>query len=302
MSAMRFNHFALLLFLGAAPALIASAGCAEGSAPPDGDAGGSPSDGGGPPSTGGGGGSDTVGGGGGDDGEGGEGGGPCGDMCDADHDGVVDGSDECPVTPLGEPVNSVGCSEWQLEPTLQEEFPPYGLTWTPTGDIGRVGGLTWTYTGIDRGELFNIYWILCDDPESLCGVSLNGEIDVPEEAWVFDATASNLAMGRMVFTNTTNILLADTTSPALAGRLTVTVVGASGEVVPFADIETLEVVARDGGYGVEIPADGFTLTALIEVQDATAVWTPYLDYYDVAATPEMGATTVVSVGGSFYDE
>ncbi|HEY4116982.1 MAG TPA: hypothetical protein VGM56_03970, partial [Byssovorax sp.] len=113
----------------------------------------------------------------------GSGGGPCsGPQCDEDGDGVTDGTDTCPATPSGEAVNHVGCSESQLQPTLDDTFPPYGLTWTPTGDVGRAGGLTWTYTGIDRADLFHIYWVPCDDPTATCGVSLDGPIDAPGEA------------------------------------------------------------------------------------------------------------------------
>src|SRR5579863_9876707 len=28
-------------------------------------------------------------------------------------------------------------------PKLDSTFPPYGLTWTPSGNLGRAGGLTW---------------------------------------------------------------------------------------------------------------------------------------------------------------
>src|SRR5512140_1603379 len=71
----------------------------------------------------------------------------CGSTCDADGDKVPDPNDKCPGTPPGATVNKVGCSESQLPPKL-EGFPPFGLTWTPTGNLGRAGGLTWTYTGI----------------------------------------------------------------------------------------------------------------------------------------------------------
>ena len=55
-------------------------------------------------------------------------------------------------------------------------FPPFGLTWTPSGELGRAGGLTWTYTGIQRGDLFHIWWVVCDDPGMPCGLSLDGPI------------------------------------------------------------------------------------------------------------------------------
>jgi len=226
----------------------------------------------------------------------------CGDLCDTDEDGVPDGSDQCPETPDGEDVNTIGCGDSQVAPMLEPTFPPYGLTWTPTGDLGRAGGLTWTYTGIDRADLFHIYWILCDDPATPCGLSLDGPIDMPAEGWTFSAADSDLPAGRVVFTNTTHILLADTTTPQLTGRLTVTIVDDADAPIPFAALTQLGVTGRDGQYGAEIPGTGYEVVALAEVQDSTLVWTPYLDYYDAAPTPETGGSTATSFGGSFYDE
>lgn len=218
-------------------------------------------------------------------------------------DGVVDGTDECPGTPPGIPVNSVGCSEAQIQPTLEEAWPPYGLTWTSMGDPGRPGGLVWTYTGIDHGEKFHIYWVLCDDPDTPCGISLNGPIDLTGERWSFNAVDSDLPNGKAVFSNLTNITLADGSNPPIAGRLTVTAVDAAAVPMPIADLNSLGIVGRDGEYGTEIKGGGYTITMLIEVQDAAAVWTPYLDYYDAAPTPEMGmGLAQLSIGGSFYAE
>src|SRR5262245_23698299 len=70
----------------------------------------------------------------------------CDPHCDHDHDGVEDGMDKCPATPTGQPVNHDGCADSQLTPTLEPTFPPYELVWTNAGDLGRAGGLTWTYT------------------------------------------------------------------------------------------------------------------------------------------------------------
>jgi hypothetical protein len=186
---------------------------------------------------------------------------------------------------------------------LQETFPPYGLTFTQEGDPGRAGGMTWTYTGIQRADMFHIYWIVCDDPATPCGLSLDGAIDPPAENWQISATDTDFPDGKLVFTNTTHILLADTSTPQLSGRLTVTIVDASNAPVPFANVLILGVTARAGKYGAEIKGTGYKVVALAEVQDpATAAWTPYLDYYDAAATPATGASTSTSFGGSFYDE
>ncbi len=225
----------------------------------------------------------------------------CGNSCDQDGDGEPDGTDQCPDTPDGEPVNQVGCADSQVDPELEDTFPPYGLTWTPTGDIGRAGGLLWNYTGIQRGDRFHIYWIVCDDPANPCGLSLDGPIDNAGESWVFSAADSDLPAGRLVYTNTTNILLADTSTIALSGRLTLTLVNPGDQPIAFSDVGTLGVTARQGTHGAEILGTGMKLTVIAEVREGAAAWTPYLDYYDAASTPDPGIATV-SFGGSFYDE
>lgn len=230
----------------------------------------------------------------------------CDGACDKDGDGVIDPNDKCPNTPPKAVVNKNGCSDSQLTAKLEPTFPSYGLTWTPTGELGRAGGLTWTYTNIARGDLFHIDWIVCDDPALPCGLSLDGPIDVPSEDWTFSATDSNLPGGKLVFTNATNILLADTTKTPLSGRLTVTIVDANSAPIPFTDVGTLGVTARTGKYGAEIKGTGFKVVVLGEVEDTlTSTWTPYLDYYDTAGTADTGdagGNVYTSFGGSFYDK
>jgi hypothetical protein len=226
----------------------------------------------------------------------------CGSDCDTDMDGVRDGSDQCPDTPPGQPVNQAGCADSQLMPVLVTEFPPFGLTWTNTGDLGRAGGLTWSYAGIDRGDLFHIYWVLCDDPATPCGLSLDGPIDAPA-GWVVNASSSDLAGGTLVFNNSTHIVHDDGTTVALSGRLTVKLVDGNNAALPFASVGSLGVQARNGTYGAEIPGTAYSVNAIAEVQEANSTtWTPYLDYYDAAPTSMTGSGsgTTVSYGASFY--
>jgi len=194
-------------------------------------------------------------------------------------------------------------SDAPVGPKLETTWPPYGLNWTSTGDLGRAGGLTWTYTGINRGTLLHIYWVVCDDPSMPCGLSLDGPITTSSD-WVFSATDSDLGNGKLVFTDSTTIVTADAGTVPLSGRLTVTIVDAGSAAIPFATVASLGVTARDGKYGAEIKGTGFKVTALAEVEDTvTSTWTPYLDYYDAAHTvpPEAG-NAYVSFGGWFYDE
>jgi hypothetical protein len=227
----------------------------------------------------------------------------CGTTCDSDGDGVPDQRDMCPNTPAGEPVNKVGCADSQLTAMLNPNFPPYGLTWTPSGDYGRAGGLTWAYSGINRGDLFHIYWLVCDDPTTPCGLSLDGAIDATEQ-FTLDIPNTDLPNGKLVFTNTTHILLADGTMPQLNGRLTVTITDpSSGMAVPFANVITLMVTPRKSQFGAEIKGTGFQVVVLAEVQDpASGTWTPALDYYDGAQTPTAGGGVQFSFDGAFYDK
>lgn len=223
----------------------------------------------------------------------------CGDQCDQDGDGVVDGVDQCPNTSSLENANMVGCADSQLTATLQP-FPPFNLTWTPTGDLGRPGGLTWTYVGIERKDLFHIDWIICDDPATPCGLSLDGPIDGLDERWTFSAADSDLPGGKIVYTNISRILLDDGSTPQVNGRLTVTITDANGPVAG-ADVGTLHVPPRAGSHGAEIKGTSFTVVTLAEAQPmGGTTWTPYLDYYDSAPTPMAGGTVTSSFGGSFY--
>ncbi len=232
---------------------------------------------------------------------GGSGDASCGAMCDEDNDGVVDGLDLCPGTSALGTVNSNGCSDAQVEPELEPTFPPFNLTWTPTGALGRPGGLVWTYTGIERGERFHIYWLVCDDPATPCGLSLDGPIDAAEQ-WQFSATDSDLVNGRLVYTNTTRIVLHDNSTPQLSGRLTLTIVNQSDAPMSWYAANSMNVTSRMGTHGAEITGTGYTVTALAEVKDATGPWTPYMTYYDAAPTPTAGGGVYTSFGGSFYSE
>jgi hypothetical protein len=227
----------------------------------------------------------------------------CGANCDSDYDGVPDSIDQCPNSPPLSMVNTKGCADTQVDPKLQPNFPPYALSWTHSGNLGRPGGLVWTYTGIQRGDLFHIYWVVCDDPAMPCGLSLDGPIDAAGEHWTYSPTDSDLPNGKLIFTNATGILLDDTTTRPLDGRLTVTVTDATNVPMPVATVMTLGIAAaRMGQAGVEVKGTAYQVTGLIEVKDTTGTYTPYLDYYDAAPTPMAGGAATVSYGGSFYDE
>jgi hypothetical protein len=216
---------------------------------------------------------------------------------------VFDPNDQCANTMMGAPVNMKGCADSQTQWMLEPMFPPYHLTWMPTGDLGKAGGLTWTYTSIERGDLFHTDWVLCDDPAEPCGMSLDGSIDVMAEQWTFSAADSNLAAGTLVFTNATHILLADATTPALDGRLTVRITDATDMPISFLPVTSFNLPARAGKYAAEIKGTAFKVTAIAEVSPmGAATWTPYIDYYEAAPTPMTGGNTAVSLRGDFYSK
>src|SRR5262245_5102728 len=228
----------------------------------------------------------------------------CGDSCDQDGDGVPDKRDQCPNTPPGAPVNHVGCADSQLMAMLNPHFPPYGLAWTQAGDPGRAAGLTWTYTGIQRGDLFHIYWLVCDDPATPCGLSLDGPIDAADEKWHLSVPDTDLPNGKLIFADTTRIGLAGGATPTLNGRLTVTITDGVNATIPFANVAVLGVNARAASYGAEIKGTAFAVFVREEVQDpSSGAWTPALDYYDAAATPDdAGTNATTSFDGEFYDK
>jgi hypothetical protein len=229
----------------------------------------------------------------------------CAPNCDSDGDGVPDQNDQCPNTPKGQPVNQVGCADSQLTPVLNPNFPPYGLTFSPSGDPGRAGGLVWSYSGITRGDLFHIYWVVCDDPTTPCGMSLAGAIDTAAQ-WTLDITNTDLPNGKLVFTNMTHVVLADGTNPTLNGRQTITIIdpASNNTAIPFANVITLMIPPRKAQFGAEITGTDFQVNVLTEIQDpASGTWTPYLDWYDNAHAPDdAGMAATYSLDGEFYDK
>ncbi|HTM18896.1 MAG TPA: hypothetical protein VL172_00245 [Kofleriaceae bacterium] len=222
--------------------------------------------------------------------------------CDTDGDGVLDGDDACPDTAVSAVVNPVGCSDAQVDPTLNATWPPYSLDWTPAGNMGGAGGMTWTYSSIDHGDLFHIYWLPCDDPGSKCGLSLDGPIDDTGEYFAFSASDSNLPNGVLVLVNTTQIPVAGGGFTALNGRLTMTLVDSTDTPMAWQTVAALGVTARAATHGAEITGTGFKVTVLGEVQESGGAWTPYQQYFDAAAKPDPYPPLTVSFGGSFYDE
>ena len=259
---MRIEHLAL--------AMVAAAGCARG-----GDGGG-------------GGGGETV-------------DGSCGDQCDSDSDGVSTRWTSARTRRRARWSTAKGALTRSSRQSSSPTFPPYNLMWTSGGDIGRPGGLTWTYEGIQRGDLFHIYWIICDDPLQPCGISLDGPIDKPSESWKFSATDSDLPAGKVVFTNITAIALDGGSSQALDGRLTIR--SCPRRTSRFrSDRQRARRARACGCLWRRDSGTGYKVAALIEVRDTSGTWTPYLDYYDAAPTPMMGGSTSVSFGASFYSK
>jgi hypothetical protein len=224
---------------------------------------------------------------------------------DSDGDGVPDALDACPGTPPGSAVNSAGCALSQTVAKVNPVFPPYGLTFAESGSSGRVGGLTWNYSGIDfssGGGKFAIYWVANDDPAfGPYGISLNGPVTA-SAAVALSAADSNLAGGVAVLEGTTTIQLLDGTTPTLQTRLVLTAVDKSSNPLPWQTTAALGITADLGTVALQIPdvaSSGFTVNAQAQVWNGSA-WEAYLDYYDAASRATSG-NAFISYGGSFYD-
>src|SRR5690348_15764133 len=87
-----------------------------------------------------------------------------------------------------------------IRPVQPGAAPPRTVSFTAAGDIGRPGGLTYTFSGLTSGLLaqFNsLEWGPADT--NSVQLAMDGAINAPGETLTFDSGASDLAGGRAVW-------------------------------------------------------------------------------------------------------
>ncbi len=184
-------------------------------------------------------------------------------------------------------------------PTTGPVFPAPGSgTWTSTGtptggEIGKAGGITWSYAGVDPTQFLQMVWGL-GYPEipSTFSFGLN------TATLAYDATASNLAGGSLVFDGSAAFPNLNGSTPSYPVRLVVTTLSGPSAFVPTASLSGLTVDPSAGGV---LPVTGdFSVNLVIEVStNGGSTWTPANDYFN--ATPHTAdVATSSSVQGDFW--
>ena len=183
--------------------------------------------------------------------------------------------------------------------TIGPVFPAPGSgTWTSTGtptggEIGKAGGITWSYTGVDPTQFDQMVWGLgYPDFPSTYSFGLN------TATLAYNPATSNLSAGILNFSGSAEFPNLDGSTPTYLIQLTVsTVTGPSAFVAP-ADLTGLTVDPSAGGV---LPVTGdYSVNLIIQVStDDGSTWTPANDYFN--DTPHaIGATTSSSVQGDFW--
>jgi uncharacterized repeat protein (TIGR01451 family) len=199
------------------------------------------------------------------------------------------------AVPLGQSVALAAPTP--VGPVQPGSAPLTGVSFTSAGDIGRAGGLTYTFSGLTSGLLAqfqSLEW----GPADANGVQLamDGAIDAPGETLTFNAGASDLAIGKAVWTGSAQYPIAQpATTLSLLTRFTMTAEdAASAPITGF--------IATSGyGDGATVPVSGdFSANLLYEVSaDGGVTWTPAKDYFD-AQQNVPGNQIVSSFTGAFF--
>jgi uncharacterized repeat protein (TIGR01451 family) len=184
-------------------------------------------------------------------------------------------------------------------PTVGPVFPAPGSgTWTSTGtpmggEIGKAGGITWSYTGVDPTQFLQMVWGLgYPTIPSTFSFGLN------TATLAYDPAMSNLAGGSLVFSGSAQFPNLDLTTPTYPVRLVVTTLTGPTAFVTPASLSGLTVDPSAGGV---LPVTGdFSVNLIIEVStDGGVTWTPANDYFNSTPHP-ASVTTSSSVQGDFW--
>ena len=167
--------------------------------------------------------------------------------------------------------------------------PPGGVTFGSSGDIGRTGGLTWSYSGFTQSGWTHMIYGSAASPD-LAFDAPNGTgpcascdtgVDEPGETLSFSAGDSNLAGGVLVWTGSAkiNVLGSNTTLPT---RLTMTVTDGNG-AVSLMDPSSVGLDPEIGGLVLVDTHPSYSVNLVFEAQYA-ATWTPVKDLFDSLST------------------
>lgn len=183
--------------------------------------------------------------------------------------------------------------------TIGPVFPAPGSgTWTSTGtpaggEIGKSGGITWSYTGVDPTQFDQMVWGL-----GYPNFPATFSFGLNTATLAFDSATSDLGGGILNFTGTAQFPNLDGSTPSYPVRLQVTTLTGPSA---FADPASLTGLTVDPSAGGVLPVTGdFSVKLIIEVStNGGTTWTPANDYFN--STPHTaGVSTSSSVQGDFW--
>ena len=195
---------------------------------------------------------------------------------------IVGGADATPSGPV-----------LQVQNGSTFQAPLGAVSFTTSGDIGRAGGLTWTYSGIDS-SLLSQFASLEWGPANSTSVKLamdDGTFANPNDVLSFDAADSDLANGVAVWEGGPISFLTGNTGT----RLTVAVTDLSNTPIAFQ-------TTSGYGDGATVPITGnFKAHLELDIGGGSS-WSPYLDAFDSTqpATLQSGHEMFDDVTAGFF--
>jgi hypothetical protein len=170
--------------------------------------------------------------------------------------------------------------------------PPGGVTLGSSGDIGRAGGHTFTYSDLQLWRFDPLMWgVFGTDGAKL---AMDGAIDAPGETLSYSSADSSLGAGLLRFTGSA-VLPGVGTFPT---RVTIRPMTPAGAPLPLTDAAQAQLPPGLGGVAV-ITGD-YKANILFEVLSGSS-WVPAKDFFDAAPTsPSQDGDLITSFGGGFY--
>jgi len=177
--------------------------------------------------------------------------------------------------------------------------PPGGVNFTPSGDIGRLGGKDFVFTNFDFSQFNELYWGPSDS--AAVRIALDGAFDSQSEALAFDAGQSDLTNGMARWTGSTTVSYVDsvqgTITTTLATRFTLRPIDVTnGTPISMTVAATLGIPQA----GAVIPVTGDFKANLLMEAFFNGAWQPVLDLYDNLHTLQPGGALTSFNGGFFY--
>src|SRR5215831_20707601 len=177
---------------------------------------------------------------------------------------------------------------------VQPGIAPFtGVSFTTAGDIGRAGGLTYSFSGLTpalMAQFQDLEWGPADATAVQLSMDGNAGFTEPGQTLEFSAPQSDLAGGMARWTGTSQYPIAQPPQTlTLLTRFTMQANPPLNATTGYGDGATTTV------------AGNFSVNLLFEVSaDGGATWTPAKDYFDAQQNVSANSIQSSFLGGFFY--